>query len=66
MSKKPRNHDKAWTPEDVALLKELVRGYIPASIIGLRLGRTETAVCAKVEVEGLTMRRKRRVHHRQK
>jgi hypothetical protein len=66
MVKNPRNHDKAWTPEDLELLKEMVRGYIPASVIGLRLGRTQDAIYSKVDVEGLTMRRKRRAHHRQK
>jgi hypothetical protein len=66
MIRKPRNHDKSWTPEDLELLKEMVRGYIPASIIGLRLGRTEDAIYSKVDVEGLTMGRRRRVHNREK
>jgi hypothetical protein len=64
--KRRMNHDKPWTPEDVNMLKQLVRAYIPARVIGLRLGRTEDAIYSKVDVEGLTMRRKRRVHHRQK
>jgi len=67
MAKQLRNHGKSWSPEDVEVLKQLVKEYTPGRVIGLRLGRTEDAIYAKAALEKLSLRRmRRRVHNRQK
>jgi hypothetical protein len=44
MSKTPPNHGKAWTPSDVKQLKQLAKENTPTRVIGLKMGRTESAV----------------------
>ena len=43
MAKQPENHGKAWTPQQEATLGKLIDGNTPTRVIGIKLGRTETA-----------------------
>lgn len=43
----PKNHGKAWSPQDVKLLKTEVKQNTPTRVLGLHLGRTPEAVQAK-------------------
>ena len=47
MPKKPENAGKKWTPNDEQALKDLNNGNTPTRVIGLKLGRTESAVRSK-------------------
>jgi hypothetical protein len=44
MAKTPENHRKQWTPQENRELSKLIRENTPTRVIGLRLGRTETAI----------------------
>ncbi|MEA2361647.1 MAG: hypothetical protein QOD71_792 [Thermoleophilaceae bacterium] len=44
MSKSTRNTGKPWTPADKKQLKDLAKGNTPTRVIGLKIGRTESAV----------------------
>ena len=41
MSKKPANHGKQWTQQEIQKLKTLVKENTPTRVIGLKMGRTE-------------------------
>lgn len=41
------NHGKPWISTDENQLRQLVAGNTPTRVIGLKLGRTESAVQAK-------------------
>jgi hypothetical protein len=41
--------NKKWATAEVATLTNLVKGNTPTRVIGLKLGRTETAVRAKAQ-----------------
>jgi hypothetical protein len=56
MAKAPKNHGKAWTPDDVKALKDLAKGNTPTRVIGLRLGRSEDAVQSKASDEGISLK----------
>ena len=56
MAKDPKNHGKAWTPEDVKALKDLAKGNTPTRVIGLKLGRSEDAVQSKASDEGISLK----------
>jgi hypothetical protein len=47
MTKSTRNTGKAWTSQDETELRRLARVDTPTRVIGLKLGRTETAIYAK-------------------
>lgn len=49
MAKKPENHGKPWTKEQVKQLKDLAKGNTPTRLIGLKAGRTEDAIYAKAQ-----------------
>lgn len=55
MAKSTRNAGKPWTAQDVRQLKELAKGNTPTRVIGLKLGRTEAAIYAKVSSEGISL-----------
>jgi hypothetical protein len=55
MAKSTKNTGKPWTPTDVKELKTLVKGNTPTRVIGLKLGRTETAVYGKAAREGISL-----------
>lgn len=47
MAKTPENHGMGWTPADVGELRELAKGNTPTRVIGVKLGRTESAIRSK-------------------
>lgn len=60
--KPPKKHGSSWTPEEVEIIRQMVKANISGPDIGRRLGRTEDAVYAKAALEGIPMRRVRRRH----
>jgi hypothetical protein len=67
MAKKLKNHGKSWSPEDLEVLRQLVKENTSGPAIGLRLGRTEDAIYAKAAEENISLRRtRRRILNRQK
>jgi hypothetical protein len=50
-----RNSGEEWTDDDVQQLRELAEGNTPAGAISLRLGRSEDAVRAKAQAEGISL-----------
>ena len=55
MAKYNRNSGKPWTPAQVTQLRELARGNTPTRVIGLKLGRTPTAVASKASQRGISL-----------
>lgn len=47
MAKKPANHGKQWSQQDVAQLRDLAHGNTPTRVIGLKMGRTEASIQSK-------------------
>jgi hypothetical protein len=47
MPKYTRNTGKEWTKAEVKQLKDLAKENTPTRVIGLKLGRTESAVRSK-------------------
>jgi hypothetical protein len=56
MSKRPSNHGKSWSQQDVTKLEQLVKQNTPTRVIGLKLGRTEDAVQRKASDEGISLK----------
>ena len=54
--KTERNTGKAWTSDDVKTLKSLAKENTPTRVIGLKLGRTPSAVYAKAASEGISLK----------
>jgi len=54
--KSTRNSGKPWTPSDVRKLSDLAAGNTPTRVIGLKLGRTETAVYKRASDEGIPLK----------
>jgi hypothetical protein len=52
---KPTNHRKDWTPKDDAALRELAKGNTPTRVIGIKLGRTESAVESHASEKGISL-----------
>ena len=55
MSKKPANHGKSWTAEDIAKIKDLAGKNTPTGIIGLKLGRTEKSIYGKANENKISL-----------
>jgi len=51
-----RNLREPWKATDVQTLKQLARQNTPTRVIGLKLGRTETAVRGKAQREGISLK----------
>jgi len=51
-----RNTREAWGRVDVQMLKQLAKENTPTRVIGLKLGRTETAIRGKAQREGISLR----------
>ena len=51
-----RNTREAWGSVDVQMLKQLAKENTPTRVIGLKLGRTETAIRGKAQREGISLR----------
>lgn len=56
MPKYTRNTGKTWIPTDVKQLRELAKENTPTRVIGLKLGRTETAIRSKANSEGISLK----------
>lgn len=56
MTKKPENHGKPWTPQDINKLKELAQENTPTRVMGLKLARTPGAVQTKASEEGISLK----------
>jgi len=56
MGKKPNNHAKPWTPQDVSNLEKLAAQNTPTRVIGLKLGRTVSAVQSKASQEKVSLK----------
>jgi len=56
MSMSTRNTGKTWNKSDVVEMKELARKNTPTRIIGLKLGRTESAIYKKASQEGISLK----------
>lgn len=56
MSKKPANHGKNWTQQDVQKLEDLAEKNTPTRVIGLKLGRTEDSIQSKASEEGISLK----------
>ena len=55
MTKSTRNSGKAWTPVETKALKTLAAGNTPTRVIGLKLGRSESAVYSKASEKGVSL-----------
>jgi len=51
-----KNNGKPWSPAQVQQLKTLAAGNTPTRVIGLKMGRTPTAVQSKASAEGVTLK----------
>lgn len=56
MSRLPKNHRQLWTEADVNTLKSLAAANTPTRVIGLKLGRSETAVRSRAQIEDVTLK----------
>ena len=56
MVKLPSKSGKTWTAEDVRELKALAKENTPTRVIGLKLDRTEGAVYAEAQSEGISLK----------
>jgi hypothetical protein len=50
-----RNTGKEWTDEDIDKLRELAEGDTPTGVIGLKLGRSKSAVYTKASEENISL-----------
>jgi hypothetical protein len=51
-----RNLNERWSSGDVRELRRLARGNTPTRVIGLKLGRTATAIRGKAQREGISLK----------
>jgi hypothetical protein len=51
-----RRAGEAWSAEDMKNLKAFVKQNMPTRVIGLKLQRPETAVRAKAQREGISLK----------
>jgi hypothetical protein len=56
MAKKPFNHGKPWTGEDVNDLDTLAKQNTPTRLIALTMGRTLEAVYRKAKQKGISLK----------
>jgi predicted RNA-binding protein with PUA-like domain len=56
MSKSTRNTGTRWTQAQVATLRQLARHNTPTRVIGLKLGRTATAVQSQASAKGISLK----------
>lgn len=53
---KPTNHRQPWTPTADAKLRDLARGNTPTRVIGIKTGRTPTAVQSRASDIGVSLK----------
>ncbi len=51
-----RHSREPWRRGDVQTLRQLARQNTPTRVIGLKLGRTETAIRGKAQREGISLK----------
>ena len=56
MAKYNRNSGKAWTPSESKQMRELAAQNTPTRVIGLKLGRTPSAVYSKAQELDLSLK----------
>ena len=56
MAKSTKNTGNPWTLTEIKSLKQLARENTPTRVIGLKLGRTETAIRGKAGREGVSLK----------
>ena len=56
MPKNPPNHGKPWTSSDVKQLKQLAKENTPTRVMGLKLGRTPSAVYGAAGAAGVSLK----------
>ncbi len=56
MPKYNRNTGKPWTAEAVKMLRQLANKNTPTRVIGLKLGRTESAVQSKASDQKISLK----------
>ena len=54
-TKSTRHHEETWSAATVRELKDLIKENTPTRVIGLKLGRTESAIRDKVRDLGLSL-----------
>ncbi|HWA27551.1 MAG TPA: hypothetical protein VG734_17985 [Lacunisphaera sp.] len=55
MSLSDRNSGKPWTPTDKSQLKSLAGQNTPTRVIGLKMGRTESAIYTQASQQGVSL-----------
>jgi len=56
MAKKPANHGKQWTKQDIKQLKQLAKENTPTRVMGIKLKRTPDAIQAKASEIGQSLK----------
>ena len=56
MAKSTRNNGKPWTASEVKQLKTEIKGNTPTRVIGVKHGRSESAIRGKAQAEGLSLK----------
>lgn len=56
MAKYNRNTGKAWSSTDVKELNQLANKNTPTRVIGLKLGRTESAIRNRASQENISLK----------
>lgn len=56
MAKRPTNHGKPWTGADTKALRKLASQNTPTRVIGLKMGRTPSAVQSQASSRGISLK----------
>lgn len=56
MAKSTRNTGKQWSATEVKAMAKLASQNTPTRVIGLKLGRTESAVYSKASEQGVSLK----------
>lgn len=56
MAKYNRNSGKEWSAAEVSKLQQLANENTPTRVIGLKLGRTPSAVSSKASAENISLK----------
>ncbi len=56
MAKSTSNTGKPWKPAEVKQLKQEAAGNTPTRVMGLKHKRTESAIRAKAQAEGISLK----------
>lgn len=55
LPKSERNTGQPWSTDEVKQLRQLAKGNTPTRVIGLKLGRTESAIYAKARASKISL-----------